>query len=154
MFTTDTQKSSHIFFSLFSPAHIEREMPWVGVVTWLSRVCHTGRWAWLCCLGNLPLRNHCVNRMAAILFQSGHLFAHKNGSYIHPKMNLHTHTHTHTHTHIHTDTHTQTHTIYIYSINCTECIVNQFPYMYLCVCVCVCVCGYHIIQLVWSRGAG
>ena len=153
MFTTDTQKSSHIFFSLFSPAHIEREMPWVGVVTWLSRVCHTGRWAWLCCLGNLPLRNHCVNRMAAILFQSGHLFAHKNGSYIHPKMNLHTHTHTHTLTYTQTHTHKLTLYIYIQLIVQSVSLINSLTCMAR-VCVCVCVCGYHIIQLVWSRGAG
>ena len=138
MFTTDTQKSSHIFFSLFSPAHIEREMPWVGVVTWLSRVCHTGRWAWLCCLGNLPLRNHCVNRMAAILFQSGHLFAHKNGSYIHPKMNLHTHTHTHTHSHTHRQL---TLYIYIQLIVQSVSLINSLTCMArVCVCVCVCVC--------------
>ena len=78
-----------------------------GVVcSWLSHV--RGRWAWFGCLGNHQLRNHCVNRMAAILFQSGHLIAHKNGSYIHPKMNrfplqdTHTYTHTYTHTHAHT----------------------------------------------------
>ena len=92
-------------------------MPGV-VCKWLSRV--TGRWAWFGCLGNHQLSNHCVNRMAAILFQSGHLFAHKNGSYMHPKMNwfpledthtyTHTYTHTHTHTHIHTHTHTHKHT--------------------------------------------
>ena len=106
-------------------------------------VCHTGRWAWLCCLGNLPVRNHCVNRMAAILFQSGHLIAHKNGSYIHPKMNwfalqdthTHTYTHTHTHTHTHKHTHTHTHTENMQLTN--EIICTQAVGDVLSVCVCV-----------------